>query len=230
LDLVQFHWWDFNIPGYVEAGLHLAALQKAGKIRHIGLTNFDSKHLTEMIEAGIPLVSNQIQYSMLDRRPESDLHTIQQQYGIAYLGYGSIAGGFLTDRYLDTPDPPAPLENRSLTKYRLIIEEFGNWAFFQETLKILRSIADKYEVGIAEVAARWVLQRPLVAGVIIGARNRDHLDKLKKLNGFCLQEDDLEIIQRQLNRGKGPAGPVYGLERDKAGKHGRIMKYNLNQQ
>lgn len=228
LDLVQFHWWDFSIPGYVEAGLHLADLQKAGKIRHLGVTNFDGAHLTEMIEAGIPLVSNQIQYSILDRRPESDLQAIHRQHGIAFLGYGSIAGGFLTDRYLDTPDPSAPLENRSLTKYRLIIEEFSDWAFFQATLKILRSIADKYEVGIAEVAARWVLQRPLVAGVIIGARNRDHLTKLQRLNRFSLQEDDLAIIQQQIDRAKGPVGTVYGLERDKTGKHGRIMKYNLN--
>ncbi|PHN02728.1 aldo/keto reductase [Flavilitoribacter nigricans] len=228
LDLVQFHWWDFNIPGYVEAGLHLAALQKAGKIKHLGLTNFDGAHLTEMIEAGIPVVSNQIQYSILDQRAERYLQTIQQQHGIAFLAYGSIAGGFLTDRYLDMPDPTGPLENRSLTKYRLIIEEFGDWAFFQATLKVLRSIADKYEVGIAEVAAQWVLQRPLVAGVIIGARNRHHLDKLKSLTRFSLQQSDLEIIQRQIDRAEGPSGPVYGLERDKNGRHGRIMKYNLN--
>lgn len=229
LDLVQFHWWDFSVPGYVETGLHLAALQKAGKIKHLAVTNFDGARLTELVAAGVPVVSNQIQYSILDRRSENDLKAIHQEHGISYLCYGSIAGGFLTDRYLDTPDPATPLENRSLTKYRLIIEEFGDWDLFQATLKVLRSIADKYEVGIAEVAAKWVLQRPLVAGVIIGARNRDHLHKLKKLNRFSLQEDDLEIIQRQIDQANGPAGPVYGLERDKTGKHGRIMKYNLNQ-
>lgn len=228
LDLVQFHWWDYNTPGYIEAALHLKDLQQAGKIRHIGVTNFDGKHLNELAEADVPIVSNQIQYSILDRRAEQDLHTIQQKHGISYLCYGSIAGGFLTDRYLDAPDPAPPFENRSLTKYRLIIEEFGDWAFFQATLKVLRSIADKYEVDIAEVAAKWVLQQPKVAGVIIGARNQKHVQKLKRLAGFSLDEADLNLIQRQIAQAKGPIGTVFGLERDKTGKHGSIMKYNLN--
>lgn len=229
LDLVQFHWWDFDRPGYVEAALHLSELQKAGKIRHIGVTNFDGVHLLELIEAGVQLVSNQVQYSILDRRPEQDLHPVQEQHDISYLCYGSIAGGFLTDRYLQSPAPTPPFENRSLTKYRLIIEENGGWPFFQETLNLLRSIADKYEVGIAEVAARWNLQSALVAGVIIGARNQHHLYKLKKLNSFSLQDEDLQVIRQQIDRAKGPTGPVFGLERDKTGQHGRIMKYNLNE-
>lgn len=229
LDLVQFHWWDFNTPGYVEAALHLTELQQAGKIRNIGVTNFDGKHLKELVEAGVKIVSNQVQYSVLDRRPEDDLYSIQEQHGISFLNFGSIAGGFLTDRYLATPAPSPPFENRSLTKYRLIIEENGDWAFFQGLLRILRSIADKYEVGIAEVAARWGLQRSLVAGVIIGARNQRHLQKLKQLNSFSLEAEDLNIIGEHIQRSKGPSGPVFGLERDKAGKHGRIMKYNLNE-
>lgn len=229
LDLVQFHWWDFTIPGYVETAYHLVELQKAGKIRHIGLTNFDGAHLSELMAAGIPIVSNQIQYSILDRRPESDLGAIHSKHSIAYLCYGSIAGGFLSDRYLVAPEPRPPFENRSLTKYRLIIEEFGGWDFFQNTLTVLKSIADKYEVGIAEVAARWVLQRPMVAGVIVGARNAKHLHKLKKLASFSLEEQELKSIQQQIDQAKGPIGSVFGLERDKTGKHGRIMKYNLNQ-
>ena len=228
LDLVQFHWWDFDRPGYVETALHLSELQEAGKIRHIGVTNFDGAHLLELIEAGVQLISNQVQYSILDRRPEEDLLSVQQQHGISYLCYGSMAGGFLTDRYLQHLDPLPPFENRSLTKYRLIIEENGDWPFFQSTLQLLRSIADKYEVGIAEVAAQWNLQSPMVAGVIIGARNQHHLEKLMKLTRFALQEDDLRAIRHQIKQAKGPHGPVFGLERDKIGKHGRIMKYNLN--
>ena len=48
LDLVQFHWWDYDVPGYVEAALHLDALRDAGKIRHIGVTNFDVARLAEL--------------------------------------------------------------------------------------------------------------------------------------------------------------------------------------
>lgn len=229
LDLVQFHWWDFNTPGYIEAALHLSELQRAGKIRHIGVTNFDGVHLNELAEAGVKIISNQVQYSILDRRPEADLQEVHQKHSISYLNYGSIAGGFLTDHYLDNPAPTPPFENRSLTKYRLIIEENGGWAFFQAILVLLRSIADKYEVGIAEVAARWGLQRPLVAGVIIGARNQRHLHKLKKLASFSLDEADLKAIRQLISQAKGPFGPVFGLERDKRGRHGRIMKYNLNE-
>jgi aryl-alcohol dehydrogenase-like predicted oxidoreductase len=61
LDLVQFHWWDYDVPGYVEAALQLARLQRAGKIRHIGLTNFDAMHLREILNAGVDVVSNQVQ-------------------------------------------------------------------------------------------------------------------------------------------------------------------------
>ena len=229
LDLVQFHWWDFNIPGYVEAAGHLADLQKAGKIRHIGVTNFDAARLKELLDAGIPVVSNQVQYSILDRRPASDLYPLCEKHGIALLCYGSVAGGFLSDKYLNAPAPQPPFENRSLTKYQLIIEENGGWDFFQTTLAVLRTIADRYSVGIAEVAAQWVPQQPFVAGAIIGARNQHHLQKLQKLNGFSLDQDDLNAIQQRIDQAQGPSGPVYDLERDKTGKHGRIMKYNLNE-
>ena len=154
LDLVQFHWWDYSIPGYVEAALHLATLQEAGKIRHIGVTNFDAQHLQQILDAGVPVTSNQVQYSVLDHRVEADLLELAERYNIPFLCYGVIAGGFLSDRYLNAPDPPSPLENRSLTKYRLIIDEFGGYLRFQECLQILRSIADKYNVNIAEVAMR----------------------------------------------------------------------------
>lgn len=230
LDLVQFHWWDFAVPGYVEAALHLADLQRAGKIRYVGVTNFDAAHLRELLEAGVPVITNQVQYSVLDRRPAADLTELAAAHDIALLCYGAIAGGFLSDRYLDAPEPVGPLENRSLVKYRLIIEEFGGYGPFREMLQGLRKIADKHETGIAEVAARYVLQQPRVAGVIVGARNRRHLPGLQALSRFQLDAEDLAVIAALQARAAGPAGPVYALERDRSGKHGAIMRYNLNEQ
>jgi aryl-alcohol dehydrogenase-like predicted oxidoreductase len=230
LDLVQFAWWTYDIPGYVEAAVHLTELQKQGKIRHIGVTNFDGAAIQKMLDAGVPIVGNQVQYSIMDHRPERVQQAMADQYRFKFLCYGTIAGGFLSDRYLDAPDPPQPLENRSLTKYRLIIDEFGGYEFFQEALRLLRSIADQYEVGIAEVAAKYILQKPNVGGVIIGARNRKHLAKYQQLSTFQLNAEDLAKIKELVNRSQGPLGPVYGLERDKEGKHGRIMKYNLNEE
>jgi len=230
LDLVQFAWWDYAIPGYIETALHLTDLQKEGKIRYIGVTNFDGAHLKELLEAGIPVVANQVQYSILDHRAKLDLQELAEEYDIGYLCYGVIAGGFLSDRYLDSREPVEPLENRSLVKYKLIIDEFGGFAQFQEVLQALRAIADKHNASIAEIATRYILQKYMVAGVIVGARNLDHLTSLKNMCGFKFDSDDLETISKILAGARGPSGPVFGLEREKEGKHGKIMRYNLNEQ
>jgi len=228
LDLVQFAWWDYQFPRYVETAVQLANLQRQGKIRYIGVTNFDGSHLQEILDAGVSVVSNQVQYSVLDQRVETCSNELMKANDIQYLCYGAVAGGFLSDRYLNAPDPTQPLENRSLTKYRLIIEEFGGYELFQKALQALRAIADKYGVGIAEVATRYILQKDFVASAIIGARNLNHLKKLQQISSFELSTDDLQVIENIISQSKGPNGPFYELERDKTGKHGRIMKYNLN--
>lgn len=229
LDLVQFCWWDYQFPKYVEAATHLAALQQEGKIRHIGVTNFDAAHLKEILEAGVSVASNQVQYSVLDHRPERDMEALAIAHNIPFLCYGTVAGGFLSDRYLNTSDPTPPLENRSLIKYRLIIDEFGGYESFQNALQTLRNIADKYKTDIAGIASRYMLQKPKVAAVIIGVRNRNHLAALQELSDFELQQEDMEAIRELVDKSAGPNGPVYDLERDKEGKHGRIMRYNLNE-
>ncbi len=228
LDLVQFHWWDFDIPGYVEAAARLADLQRAGKIRHIGVTNFDAVHLHELLDAGIPVIADQVQYSVLDRRPEKSLVPLALDRDIGLLSYGTLAGGFISERYLGRPEPETASENRSLIKYRLIIREFGGWDLFQLLLRALKDIAERYGVGMAEVAIRYILQKPAVAGVIIGIRNDRHRDGLIRLGGFELQHEDIRQIEAVLSQAQGPAGPVFGLERNRNGEHGRIMKYNLN--
>ena len=228
LDLVQFHWWDFDIPGYQRFARYLADIRQKGKIRYLGATNIDAAHLEPILTEGIPIVSNQVQYSVLDQRPETDFASICPEYDLRLLCYGSIAGGFLTEKYLGVPEPRGPLENRSLTKYKLIIDDFGGWDLFQELLVCLKKIADRHRVGIAEVAARYVLQKPFVAGVIIGARHAGHLDRIKKIGLFELSPEDLAEIDRLSGRSTGPTGSVYELERDRSGRHGRIIKYNLN--
>ncbi len=228
LDLVQFAWWDYQFPKYLETAVNLSDLQKSGKIKFLGVTNFDAQRIQEMLDAGVQIASNQVQYSVLDQRVETDMTAIAKQHNIPYLCYGTVAGGFLSDRYLGAPDPIQPYENRSLTKYRLIIDEFGGYELFQQALKELREIATKYEVDIAEVACKYIQQKPMVAGIIVGARNRSHLGSLQKLNDFTLDAEDLHKIKAIVSKSEGPNGPFYALERDKTGKHGSIMKYNLN--
>lgn len=229
LDLVQFAWWDYSFPKYIETAVHLSKLQKEGKIRYIGVTNFDGTRLQEILDASVEVVTNQVQYSVLDQRVVKDSNSIMEKHNIKYLCYGVIAGGFLSDRYLNTADPTPPLENRSLTKYRLIIDEFGSYELFQELLTTLRTIADKYNVEIAEVATKYVLSKDHVSSAIIGARNSRHLARISKLSTFQLQPEDFAKIEKVRAKAKGPNGPFYELERDKTGKHGSIMKYNLNE-
>jgi aryl-alcohol dehydrogenase-like predicted oxidoreductase len=228
LDLVQFHWWDYAEPRWLETALWLTELRTAGKIRNIGGTNFDTAHVAEMVEAGVPLASMQVQYSLLDRRPEKSLVDLARQHDIKLLGYGTVAGGFLSDRWLGAPAPSGADENRSLTKYRLIIEDWGGWGLFQELLATLRAVADRHGTDIATVASAAMLPRPQVAAVIVGARDRSHLPQNLAIGAITLSEGDMAEIDAVLAKSTPLDGDVYTLERDRHGRHGRIMKYNLN--
>jgi aryl-alcohol dehydrogenase-like predicted oxidoreductase len=228
LDLVQFHWWDYAIPGWIEAAQQLDRLREKGKIRHVAGTNFDSAHSAAMIAAGVTLVSMQVQYSLLDRRVAGAMSDLCARSGMRFLCYGTVAGGFLSSRWLGQPAPAEPLANRSLVKYRLIIEEFGGWDAFQALLRLLDGIARKHGVSITAVATRWVLDQPHVAGAIVGARYAEHLPDNLAVFRFALEEADRAAIAALLAAHPGPQGDFYALERDRTGPHGRIMKYELN--
>jgi len=211
----------------VEAAAWLDELRRAGRIRHVGLTNFDQKRLMEIVAAGIPVVSHQVQYSVLDRRPANGIAAQCARDGIGLLCYGALAGGFLSDRYLGRPDPASPLENRSLVKYRLIIDEFGGWDRFQEMLAALGEVAARHGVGIGAVALRWVLDQPGVSGVIVGARHARHLDQVRQASALALDDDDRTAVARVQSAARGPGGDTYDLERVKGGPHASIMRYTL---
>jgi len=228
LDLVQLHWWDYARGDVAAAAGHLEALRREGKIRHIGATNFDTAHLRALLDAGIPVVSHQVQYSLLDRRPASEMTTLCRERGVSLLAYGALAGGFLSERWLGASDPGSAVENRSLVKYRLVIEEFGGWPLFQELLAVLDTIARRYAVRIGTVAIRWTLDRPAVAAAIVGARHAGHLGDTLAALSLRLTDDDRAAIAALLSRAPGPRGDVYALERDREGPHGRIMRYDLN--
>ncbi len=228
LDLVQFHWWDYDQGDFVEAAGWLTELRAAGKIRNIGGTNFDTSRSLAMIEAGVPLVSLQVQYSLIDNRPARQMVEAFAKPGVQLICYGSVSGGLLSDRWLGQPELQEPHETRSLTKYKLVVDEFGGWALFQDLLQVLRDIADRHGTDIASVASRWVLDRPGVAAVIVGARNRSHLAMNAQIAALTLTEADRADIETVLSRSNTIPGDVYALERDRSGRHGAIMKYNLN--
>jgi aryl-alcohol dehydrogenase-like predicted oxidoreductase len=182
-----------------------------------------------MVNAGIPITTLQIQYSLLDNRPENRLTDQCSKSNIHFLCYGTVAGGFISEKWLGVTEPTPPFENRSLIKYKLIIDEFGGWELFQFLLKVLKSIADKHHASITNVASRYILDRKQVAAVIIGAKTSTHLEENLRLFEFKLAPDDINEIEKIINQRKGPAGDVFDIERIKEGPHGSIMRYNLNQ-
>ena len=148
---------------------------------------------------------------------------------IAVICYGTVAGGFLSERWVGRQEPGGDLTNRSLIKYKLIIDDFGGWDLFQQLLATLGRIAVKHRCDIATVASRAVLNWDHVAAIIVGATNASHLCANRKIAELQLDATDLASIESVLRRRQGPAGDVYSLERDRTGRHGRIMKYDLHQ-
>ncbi len=201
LDLLQFHWWDYRDGAYLEALTHLSDLRDEGKIQELALTNFDTQRMQEISDHGIRVVSNQVQYSLIDRRPGVAMAGFCQSHGASLLAYGTLCGGLLSDLYLGHAEPTtAVLNTASLRKYKQMIDAWGGWSLFQQLLTALRAVADKYNASIANVAVRYVLDRPSVAGVIIGARLgvAEHIEENAQVFRIQLDAEDLEAIEHVL--------------------------------
>ena len=197
LDLLQFHWWDYNNPYYIDALKYLSELRDQGIIKHIGLTNFDTERMQIMVDSDLPIVSNQVQYSIIDRRPEVKMMPFCLEHNISLLAYGSICGGLMSERYLGRIQPSiAELDTLSLRKYKKMIDAWGGWNLFQELLSTLKRIAQKYNVNIANVATRYILAKSAVAGVIIGVRLGivDHRNSTAQVFNFSLDKSDSDDI------------------------------------
>lgn len=197
LDLIQFHWWEYRDANYLDALQYMAELQSEGKIKHLALTNFDTEHLEIITAAGIKIVSNQVQFSLVDRRPEMNMIKFCQEHDIKLFSYGSLCGGLLSEKYVGKPEPGGfDLQTISLKKYKNMIDAWGGWQLFQELLSTLKQIAEKYQVSIANVAVNYILNQSAVAGVIVGARLgiAEHLQDNARVFDFNLDAEDLEKI------------------------------------
>lgn len=215
LDCVQFFWQDYAEPGYVETVQELVAAAEDGLIRCVGVTNFDTKRLREMTDAGVRISLNQIQYSVLDPRPEMHMTQFCLDHDIGIIAFGTVAGGLLSNTYLGARPSDVKLNTYSNQKYASIVRERGGWEWYQSLLQLLDRIARQYtDVGIAEVSTRYILQQESVKAVIIGARNARHIDQHKKLFSFSLTSSDVSEIRDFLkNTGTVPHSDVYQWER-----------------
>ncbi len=193
LDLLQFHWWDYGDEVYLDALGYLSQLRDEGKIKHLALTNFDTAHLQIIVNAGIKIVSNQVQFSLVDRRPAAKMAPFCAQHGITLLTYGTLCGGLLSEKFIGQPEPGRwDLPTASAQKYKNMIDAWGGWALFQQLLAVLKRIADKHNASVANVAVRAVLDQPAVAGVIAGARLgiSEHIADNARVFSLALDDED----------------------------------------
>lgn len=198
-DLMQFHWWHFDHPAWLDALAEMAAMQEEGLLRHIGVTNFDTAHLNVALRQGVPIATNQVSFSLLDRRAAGEMTRFCLENGVRLLAYGTLGGGFLSDRWLGAPEPAEDdIADWSKMKYRRFIRTMGGWDAFQRLLAALARVAGRHHVSVANVATRWVLDQPAVGAVIVGARltERDHRAENLPAFGFALTaEDQAEIAE-----------------------------------
>ncbi|XP_076921119.1 putative oxidoreductase At1g06690, chloroplastic [Bidens hawaiensis] len=208
LDMLQFHWWDYSNNGYLDALKHLTDLKEEGKIKTVALTNFDTERLQIILENGIPVVSNQVQHSLVDMRPQQRMAELCQLTGVKLITYGTVMGGLLSEKFLDTnlsiPFAGPPLNTPSLQKYKRMVDAWGGWSLFQALLRTLNQVALKHGVKIPTVAVRYILDQPAVAGSMVGVRLglSEHIKDTSAVFSLTLDEDDVKSIQDVISKGK----------------------------
>ncbi len=197
VDLLQFHWWTFEHPAWLDALHEFARLKEEGLIGAIGVTNFDAAHLRVALADGVPVATNQVSFSLIDRRAAGDLSALCLERGVKLLAYGTLCGGFLSEKWLGIPEPDS-IADWSRSKYKRFIDAAGGWQAFQGILSAAAAIGKKYGVSISNVATRWVLEHPAVASAIIGARlgESEHRADNLKLFDFALDAEDRARLQQ----------------------------------
>jgi aryl-alcohol dehydrogenase-like predicted oxidoreductase/enamine deaminase RidA (YjgF/YER057c/UK114 family) len=204
LDLLQFHSWNYADPSYLDSLTYLQELKDEGLIRHLGLTNVDTAHLGMILHSGIDVVSNQVCFSLLDQRARANgMLELCAEHSVTVLAFGTVAGGFLTERWLDQPEPDwDALETWSQMKYGRFIREAGGWEALQDLLRIVHQVAKRHNVSMANVACRYILDQPAVGGIIVGARLgvSEHRDDNLQLFRFSLAEADHSEIDESVAR------------------------------
>ncbi len=189
IDLYQIH---YPAPDDgIEAALHiLNNLHKEGKIRAIGVCNFDVQQL-ERAQSVAAITSLQPPYSALRREIEMHILPFCEQAKIGVIAYSTLKSGLLSgsmtrERVASLPNDDWRTQNRSfqeptLTKSLLLVEKF-------------RQIGERHAVSPAVVAIAWALRKPTITGAIVGARRPDQVDKMLAAASFRLSDDELDEI------------------------------------
>ncbi|PIA39248.1 hypothetical protein AQUCO_02700436v1, partial [Aquilegia coerulea] len=144
------------------------------KIKTVALTIFDTERLQIILENGIPVVSNQVQHSIVDMRPQQKMEELCQHTGVELITYG------------------------------IMVDAWGGWSLFQALLKTLNQVATKHMVSIPTVAVRYILDQPSVARSMVGVRLglSEHIQDCKAVFSLTLDEDDFNNIEEVPKKGK----------------------------
>ena len=193
-----------------------------------------------VLHSGIEVVSNQVSFSLLDQRAAVRWRRCVWRSGVRLLAYGTIAGGWLTERWVDQPEPDWQRTGTwSQMKYGRFIRAAGGWAAFQRVLAAAARVAARHQTSIANVASRFILDQPGVAAVIVGARlgEREHIADTARLFAFALHRrrprtscrpplDDASAHSRRLRRRVSEAAVSHRLGRPQSSprRHARALR------
>lgn len=191
IDLYQIHWPDPE-EDLEEAWSTLAQLQKDGKVRWIGVSNFNVEQL-QRVQKIAPVTSNQPPYSLIKRDVENAIlpYCLQQNIGVinySPMGAGLLTGAMTLERARSLPANDWRSRNADFTEPRLLRH--------LQLVEILQEIANRHGRTAGEVAIAWTLNNPAVTGAIVGARSARQIDGIIGAGTFRLSADEVEQIER----------------------------------
>jgi len=191
IDLYQIHWPpDDNGPGLEEAWQTLAALKKEGKVRWIGVSNFNSQQI-QRAEKIAPVTSLQPPYSLIRRQIEAETLPYCEKRGIGVIVYSPMASGLLTGamtRERAAALPPDDFRSRN--------PEFREPRLSKnlELVERLRQVGARHGRTPGEVSIAWTLRHPAVTGAIVGARNAKQAEGVMRAGELRLTADEIAEI------------------------------------
>lgn len=199
IDLLQFGAWAFAGQTWLDVLFHLQDLKREGLIRHIGVAGFDAAHLRVAVQSGLEIASNQVSFSLLDRRAAGPLTDFCLAHNISLLAQGTLLGGFLSEAWLGHAEPDWELlPSLSLMKFGRFIRAAGGWKPFQQFLRGIDEVSTKHGTPMAAVAMRAILNQEAVAAVVVGARltRSEHIEDTLKVFELSLDDEDQKTIAR----------------------------------
>lgn len=205
VDVYYLHMPDREVP--IEDTLEaMQELRQAGKIRHIGVSNYAAWQMAEMDALmrgwGVePPAVAQPMYNMLARGIEQEYLEFTTRYGIANACYNPLAGGLLTGKQSHAA---GPLPGTRFDGNQMYLDRFWHRAYFR-AVESLRGIAGDLGISMVELALRWACHREGVDSIIVGASKQAHLEEnLRAAEGGPLPEDALRACDRVWQELRGP--------------------------